>query len=117
MIPKLTKEEAIREHRRMWNWIAEQYRQHGVRNRNIIHLKYEYLGIYRPEFLPMESACFCCEYVKQQGEGCKECPVVWGGNKERICTSGEYRKLYLVRKNKFTAESLAREIANLPVRE
>lgn len=25
MIPKLTKEEAIREHRKMWNWIAEQY--------------------------------------------------------------------------------------------
>ena len=23
MIPKLTKEEAIQEHRRMWNWIAE----------------------------------------------------------------------------------------------
>lgn len=23
MIPKLTKEEAIREHRKMWNWIAE----------------------------------------------------------------------------------------------
>lgn len=116
MIPKLTKEEAIREHRKMWNWIAEQYKQHGVRN-NILHLKYEYLGIYRPEFLPMKSACFCCEYVRQQGAGCKECPVVWGKNKVYICTSGEYGKLCCVRKNKFIAKSLARKIASLPERK
>ena len=25
---QLTKEQAIKEHRKMWNWIADQYEQH-----------------------------------------------------------------------------------------
>ena len=112
MIPKLTKEEAIREHRKMWNWIAEQYEQYGFQD--IACLKDEYLNTYRPEFLSMDSECFCCEYVTQQGAECTECPVVWGGNKAYICTSGEYGRLCCVKKDKFIAGFLARKIANLP---
>ena len=55
---KLTKQKAIEEHRKMWNWIADQYEKGCVTD---IHaLKSEYMGETGLEGRLLHN-CFCCE--------------------------------------------------------
>lgn len=89
MIPKLTKEEAIQEHRKMWNWIAEQYRkceQGGCSHiRSIMQLKQEFVDKEFPGSHIINS-CFCCLYASVDGSTkpdvvirgtCDCCPINW----------------------------------------
>lgn len=74
---RLTKKEAIIWHRKMWQWIAEQYKT--GRMEWVIDLKTEYCYSRK---LHVENHCFCCEYamskVKDYDDYCNYCPVVWG---------------------------------------
>ena len=81
----LTKEEAIAQHRKMWEWIANMVRK--TKSFHLItHYKRTYLETYYPGY-DILCNCFLCEYDKQvrgQGESkCKNCPVVWGSKDER----------------------------------
>lgn len=122
----LTKDQAIKEHRKMWNWIAEQYK-HG-NTRVVYELKKEYCSWYGIEIL---HDCFCCEYafnVCVHENRCKYCPIVWGTEHlhegwfcERTLDSeqGLYGKLFNLTLNKFEPEDayeLAKHIAELPER-
>ena len=80
---KLSREEAIENHRKMWKWIAEE-----TLKREKIVCKEEYLE----EYFPNEDICydcFCCEYGKQKTNSeenieenirCKFCPLDWGSD-------------------------------------
>lgn len=103
---KLTKEEAIKWHRLMWNWIADETLRlkQKVRKHNAMeHFHWE----------PIEMSCWCCEYDGQfEKEGCINCPVQWPGGScgklyLRWCCTYDYKK----------AADLAYQIANLPERE
>lgn len=86
----MTKKEAIRKHRMMWNWIGSMLKSglwRNVVNDNyftenirdiIILLKYSYLNMIN-EF-PIRSSCYCCMYVASINSDsmvCDKCPVEW----------------------------------------
>lgn len=66
---KLTREQAIKEHRKMWNWLAE----HPEKD------KADYLAL--NDFKNIYSECFLCAYGHQQNDDyCynKDCLCDWG---------------------------------------
>lgn len=76
----LSREEAIRKHREMWNWIAERIKE---RKRSVIidNLKREYVEQHNESAL---YNCYLCEYcmdMLEEGEDsldrCKYCPLDW----------------------------------------
>lgn len=74
---KLTKEQAIAEHRKMWRWLAERP------NNN----KYDYLEMMGIDDNDLHNRCFLCTYAKAEAERqqlsefktCDYCPLDWGG--------------------------------------
>ena len=128
---KLTKEQAIEEHREMWNWIADQYEEGCVMG---IHaLKSEYLRETELEGRLLHN-CFCCEYAREKDivsvhYRCMQCPVIWGTEVyshtfacEHFFSPYEKLKEESCKPDKLDVDSelcarFAREIANLPERE
>lgn len=111
---KLTKEQAIREHRKMWHWIAgeTERRQEKV-------YKEEYFNTFFPAE-DIKNGCFCCEYDSQFRGCCVHCPLEWEPNEENMCCEYFYYSLYLLWAciNEYhEAAALARQIAELPERE
>lgn len=127
---KLTKKEAIENHRKMWNWIAvmlksERYKafdymEHGKKyGTAIVFLKRAYINMIglKEEIL---CDCFCCEYFPHhdnQSYDNEPCLVVWqNGN----CNNSEYGQLCelpYTSENLPKAVELALKIANLPERD
>lgn len=127
---ELTKQQTIEEHRKMWNWIAEQLEK-GIK-KSVYDLKVEYC---ERNQLSLLYHCFCCDYALTTSDYvycdmCKNCPVIWGtesDTKDFFCEyeikkedfyedhglwskADEYSK-----KGKYKeAAELARQIANLP---
>ena len=66
----LTKEEAIRRHRLMWNWIA----QASIQEQRCVQ-KVEALRHFEWNE-NIQSDCWCCEYAYDR---CKFCPIKWPG--------------------------------------
>lgn len=139
----MTKEEAIRKHRAMWNWIAERIEQsqHVV---NICQMKCRYIWEEEHDD-EIKNECYCCEYAylsklkenNSTNHMCEFCPLVWdleayGINRFpcEACDVVEDRKvveglwwrcknLYDYAYNNPWKEQakLSRQIANLPERE
>lgn len=55
---KLTKQQTIEGHRKMWNWIADEIEKRR-RTVCIVELKMEYC---KNNHLELRKWCFCCEY-------------------------------------------------------
>ena len=108
---KLTKEHAIQEHRKMWNWIADQY-ENGC-NERVGYLKFKYLKL--NGFNNILDNCFCCEYDKQHRGLCRSCPLIWNSG---VCfeNGSEYDCIRSIWDNKERA-IISRQIANLPERK
>lgn len=75
----LSREEAIKKHRDMWNWIAERIKEsEGVQYIN--ELKEEYIHQHNEDAV---YNCYLCQYcidkVGEDGwdERCLECPLDW----------------------------------------
>lgn len=112
----LTFDEAIENHRKMWNWIADE-----TERRKRIVSKGEYFRE-NNMFCDITNKCYCCEYgVQQTGVvngtiKCSVCPINWEAD---ICE--EYGSPYNKWDNTYHDYKLsakyARQIANLPVRE
>lgn len=134
----LTKEQAIEGHRKMWNWIAEQYRAgetvlEELGHTCVVDLKYSYINRFCNE--PIMNGCFCCAYASEEfdrtinGCTCDFCPIDWGSEVKAFMCIDRYEEddeegIY----NELQATStyshdydrmaeLAEEIANLPERE
>lgn len=127
-IEKLLRKEAIRLHRKMWNWIADK----EEKGNNVG--KWEFICI---EELPIvDSDCFCCEYACQKAEEngeeyeyrCKYCPLEWDNANKNLLfmccdneVGGDDEGLYYQwRKKSISLEEkakIARQIANLPERK
>lgn len=126
---ELTKKQAIEEHRKMWNWIAD-----AIKNKKdwpivvsdcdwislIVDLKRHYLLNYEGQkYKDIHACCFCCEYADNTSN---DCPVMWSGSTGYCCDEyGEYIELISLRgysdENRRKAYILALKIANLPERE
>ena len=117
----LTREEAIANHRKMWNWIADE-----TERLERVVLKPEYFkehNISHNDF-PVHF-CYCCDFDSQSLSLplCSACPINWGVDTEiKACCNkkSSYKKWVTVVKHYSddwkSAAKLAREIANLPER-
>lgn len=96
----ISKEEAIKNHRAMWNWIADQYEKGS--NQRVRFLKREYIDTMDPNrderIKKLYVSCYCCYYaginniVGADNEymfNCDQCPVVWPSYAgEGMCCEG-----------------------------
>ena len=108
---ELTREEAIKLHRQMWRWIAEETEK---QKRFVSESEYfEAMGIEDEDVPHLKS--YCCEYG-----GCGSCPIQWSEARnfcldknspyrawERTADGGSWQ----------VAAELARKIAELPERK
>lgn len=95
---KLTKEQAIAGHRKMWNWIADQLEKANPKDTfDVYDLKIKYEESRK---LKMFCSCYLCEYTKERalaedidlGDRCIYCPILWGKgetNTDFFCERGE----------------------------
>lgn len=115
---RLTREQAIAEHRKMWNWIADQIEE-KQETLFVYGLKRKYC--FEKGFCKIINYCFLCEFTH---ENCNKCPLDWDSDAtEYMC---EDAKIYgdndgiwcRCRESIDWQEqaSLARQIANLPER-
>lgn len=67
----MNREEAIKKHRELWHWIADEHR----RTRSVFVNKSD-----NPDVAKEEPAndCWLCEYVLQSDKDCGDCPINWG---------------------------------------
>lgn len=112
---KLTKAEAVANHRKMWNWIADETQRRGEKVKKIRYFKE--MGI---EDWPLYE-CYCCEYASQQcdinsGVLCEHCPIEWPNGRRCVEDDAPYDK-WCSAVCPVKAAKLAREIAALPERK
>lgn len=107
----LTKEEAIKRHRMLWNYIADESERKGVpvSKYTAVHKLWSSL----PNFTPMND-CWACE----ASDTCNSCIIKWPGGD---CGGpGNIKGLYVKWLRAYNRNdlkdyvSIAREIANLP---
>lgn len=125
----LTREEAIRRHRKMWNWIADKLKADEIKSHPFITgYKKEYVETYFPG-MEIQANCFLCEYANSQVKTeddykCDYCPLKWGDSEDDDCMAvgegGTEQGLY--GKSLLTSDStclyyLSKQIAELPEKE
>lgn len=86
---KLIREEAIRRHRLMWNWLADETEKTGKPIRK--HDAFKHFGWDGSEAL---SSCWCCEWVCENWKlgsdkfdfesACSSCPLDWSTGEKEI---------------------------------
>lgn len=131
----ISREEAIRKHREMWSWIAEQYEYEL--DVPVKRLKTKFVKEHYPNDYPA-SMCYCCEYagivlnseIGGSRYNCERCPLEWPSTccelmcshkTDELDSDGLYEQCiyqslsYIANYKK--AASIAREIANLPERK
>lgn len=96
----ISKEEAIKNHRVMWNWIADQYEKGNDGNIHFLKKKYLLKTLdSNPELMEsitLHACCYCCYYAGVNGLAnnnyrfnCDQCPVVWPSYAEEgMCCEG-----------------------------
>ena len=119
----MLREEAIKKHRAMWNWIAEQIVT-NERTMDIALLKVRYIKMQGDDIQKMyfHNNCYLCYYTDVN---CIRCPLSWPSDAcEYMCECGYFgeglysRCLNLYRTDKWKLQAeLAYEIANLPERK
>lgn len=129
---QLTKEQTIQEHRKMWNWIADQYKNKTeIFNECgcIQELKHKYIDLYVHD--DVRCDCFCCDYSYNQNLWCEGCPIDWNSTcDDSMCmykNNNDKRHLYgeiqwrwfgdMSDYERFKFARIARRIANLPERK
>lgn len=114
----ITKSEAIANHRKMWNWIADE----TLRQERKVE-KWEYFKANEITDIPY-GECYCCEYVNNRNcADCSDCPIDWGG-KYGSCTDINILNnekglfsLWCDESDYIKSAELAKRIAELPERK
>ena len=128
----MLKKEAIKKHRAMWKWIAEQIVT-NERTMDIAILKRIYVDMQGDDAQEMHkyNNCYLCYYAKSGSRpGCRNCPLLWPSEANSLkcelgykSTNGYSKGLYnkcfnLYDENDWQLQAkLCREIANLPERK
>lgn len=86
---ELTKQEAVENHRKMWNWISSETLK---RKRKVTEKDY-FNEVRLDDFLIEDS--YCCEYDDQKHEFnesfCKHCPLVWESKVGEVMCINKYQ--------------------------
>lgn len=133
---QLTKEQAIQEHRKMWNWIADQYKK--CSKADVSNLKRIYL--HEKNMEGIHGHCFLCNYAGNNESSygnyafnCDQCLLQWPVPEDSNIEDGYCVDKYNLNDNyglygmleegynengsRLTfkeKENIARQIANLP---
>ena len=111
-IHSMTRAQIIREHRKMWNWIADE----TLKKKRKVD-KDEYFEKYKKKYRNQpRNDCFLCEYnIVMQNSDCDSCLINWDSAGNRNCMNTLYGEWVRINYDcyKYAAE-VAREIANLP---
>lgn len=119
----LTKEEAVRRHRELWNKVAEIIERDGLEEYeyecdNIKSAALKELG-YNPKYV--KDLCWCCEFIKYENNlSCKMCPIQWSSEEcNAYCSEAEFGDFWdeVENRDEELAYEFAKIIANLPERE
>lgn len=111
---KLTKQQAIKGHRKMWNWIADEIERRKCIC-NIAEWKRRYCN---ENSLDLLCNCFCCEYTdSKHNDDCSLCPLDWGITKTCNHSKQSLFKRVLSCTTWQEQADLAKQIANLPERK
>lgn len=119
---ELTREQAIAEHRKMYNAMADEIEK-KKRRISVFEWKTDYL--YKIGFYGLDNDCFLCQYTTEKfpKEKCQfVCPLIWGNKTGDSCMTNEGKQKGLFTRLLFAKTwkeqaALARQIANLPERE
>lgn len=106
----MTREEAIKKHRELWHWIANE----TIRRKTMYVRKYENPDVAKE--MP-NNGCWLCEYVRSIGGCCGECPIDWGSTKCTGLTSPYRTWAYCHILDYKERANLADIIAELPEKE
>lgn len=121
-----TREQAIAEHRKMWNWIADETERTGQRVTKREYMSKHGVNIYLPHY------CFLCAYSEKQARKhrrtrsgkCDYCPLDWSSNALCPCLDKQEENDLkgLFAQWELTSDiprrvELARRIAELPKRD
>ena len=121
----MLREEAIKKHRAMWKWIAEQI-ENEKHTMNIAILKVNFIEQQGDDTLDMKlyENCYLCCYTAAE---CKNCPLLWPSESDSLMciygyksangySKGLFNKCYnLCDENDWQLQAkLCRKIANLP---
>lgn len=125
---EFTKEQAITEHRKMWNWIADMIEEKKEAQK-IYNLKQKYCDTYF-EYESIINTCFLCHYDHMSNDAygnryCSLCPLEWESNRDSLmCLDENVRgdceglfELCCDEDDYVKQVALARKIANLKERE
>lgn len=118
---EMTKEEAVANHRKLWNEIADMLERRERYPTSLKQIALRNIG----EKNDIYNECYCCEYTKGD---CSKCPIVWNNNDRNryMCENGEdsyydennseWLNFLTVMnlKDYDLAAKIARDIANLP---
>lgn len=105
---KLTKKEAVRLHRQLWNRIADK----TLKEKRCV-VKEDVIEEITDETV-LEN-CFCCEYDGKIRDDCECCPILWPQKEYCTYVGSPYSEWQRTADYKRAAE-LARQIAELPER-
>ena len=106
----ITKEEAIRNHRLMWNWIADE----SLRQKRCVDKDEAFKHFGWGETLAYNSYCWCCAYAHNY---CDKCLIEWGNCLKCAGSIYDYWVMFKDYNDYIKAAEVAKQIANLPVRE
>lgn len=110
---KLTKQQAIEGHRKMWNWIADEIERQ--KSECCIHsLKDFYCSANN---LNLRHNCFCCEYSNIDCHGGEKCPLDWIETPHCCDNDSSLYHRVLWSESWQEQADLARQISNLPERK
>ena len=101
----MTREEALENHRKMWNWIADETE---FQKRKVYVNEYLFKDKNNP--IKLLNGDYLCEYTKVN---CYKCPIDWN-DKEFCCKKDTSYDKWCECNTWEGAEMYAREIANLP---
>lgn len=117
LIEESTKEKAILEHIKMWNWIADNVIQ--IKPPTATNIKKLYLQTCNIN-VDLVRNDFICEYVNNNYNGdCHFCPIRWGASYFSICSEEECGTFQYCLDNMLykDASYIAKVIAQLPTKE
>lgn len=116
----LTKEEAVKRHRELWNKIAELIKTNGLEEYDyeVIKIKVSALRILGYNPYDIDECCWCCKYNNEHRFlGCKGCPIKWSTGQCSESEFGEFFDAVEDEENEQLSYNIAIKIANLPERE
>lgn len=118
---EMTVEQAVENHRKLWNGIVSELKTNGLHGRSASVIKSEVMQDLFPELKgkPVKHDCFLCEFVFRQDpyglNSCKKCPLVDG--EPHGCLGYRYAVFMAACVNDDIDQAIgyADEIAGLPV--